>query len=112
MILIDTTPLVALCDPRDSLNKTALAHLKVLAKAQFGVCEPVLAEACFHLTAPSQRIRLQRMLERLDVLPVPADDPQSLWKEGDRLPFNERSFDTVLSIQVPRAHAGPAKARR
>ena len=81
MILIDTTPLVALCDPRDSLNKTAIAHLKVLAKAQFGVCEPVLAEACFHLTAPSQRIRLQRMLERLDVLPVPADDPQSLWKE-------------------------------
>jgi predicted nucleic acid-binding protein len=33
MILIDTGVLVALCDPRDSLNKTALRHLKALAKS-------------------------------------------------------------------------------
>ena len=81
MILIDTTPLVALCDLRDSLNKTALKHLKVLAKSQFAICEPVLAEACFHLSGPSQRNRLQQTLERFGVLPVPVDDSQSLWKE-------------------------------
>ena len=81
MILIDTTPLVALCDARDSLNKTALGHLNVLAKSRFAICEPVLSEVCFHLSAASQRSRLQRILERLDVLPVSVDDPQSLWKE-------------------------------
>ena len=81
MILIDTTPLVALCDPRDSLNKIALNHLKILAKTQLAICEPVLTEACFHLYAPSQRIRLQRTLEGLHVLPVPVDDPHSLWTD-------------------------------
>ena len=81
MILIDTTPLVALCDPRDSLNATALSHLKTLAKSQLAICEPVLSEACFHLSAPSQRNRLMRTLESLDVLPAPVDDAASLWKE-------------------------------
>src|SRR6266571_1057684 len=81
MILIDTTALVALCDPRDPLNKTALRHLKVLAKSQFAICEPVLAEACFHLSTLPQRSRLQRTLAALDVLPIPVDDAQTLWKE-------------------------------
>jgi predicted nucleic acid-binding protein len=81
MILIDTTPLIALCDPRDSLNKTALKHLKDLSNSQFAVCEAVLAEACFHLSAPSQRNRLRRMIEDLDVRPVAVEDDDSLWKE-------------------------------
>jgi len=81
MILIDTTPLVALCDPRDSLNKTALKHLKLLTKAQLAVCEPVLAEVCFHLSAPSQRNRLQRVLEAFHVMPAPVVDAHALWKE-------------------------------
>ncbi len=81
MILIDTTPLVALCDQRDSLNKTALRHLKVLAKSQFAICEPVLAEVCFHLPASSQRSRLQRTLEALNVVAAPVEDSQSLWKD-------------------------------
>lgn len=81
MILIDTAPLVALCDPRDSLNKTALRHLKALAQSQFVICEPVLAEACFHLSIPSQRDRLRQTLKALDVLPVSVDDVQTLWKE-------------------------------
>ena len=37
MILIDAEPLVALCDPRHSLNKTALRHLKGLEKSQFAI---------------------------------------------------------------------------
>jgi predicted nucleic acid-binding protein len=81
MILMDTTPLVALCDPRDSLNKMALKHLKALGNSPLAICEPVLTEVCFHLSAPSQRNRLQRMLEALYVLPVFVDDPQSLRRE-------------------------------
>ena len=81
MILIDTTVLVALCDPRDSLNKTALRHLKTLAQAEFAVCEAVLSETCFHLSADSQRQRLKRILEDLDVQLVLADDLRSLWFE-------------------------------
>lgn len=81
MILIDTTPLVALCDPRDSLNAIALRHLKSLAKSQLAICEPVLCEACFHLSTPHQRNRLQMTIESLGILPVSVDDPRSLWKE-------------------------------
>ena len=81
MILVDTTPLVALCDPRDSLHKTALSHLTNLAKFQLRVCEPVLAEVCFHLSASSQRQRLRRTLEDLHVLPAPVNDDESLWRE-------------------------------
>ena len=81
MILMDTAVLVALCDPRDSLNKTALRHLKALAQSQFAVCEAVLSEACFHLSADSQRQRLKRILEELDVQLAPAGDARSLWIE-------------------------------
>ena len=81
MILIDTTALVALCDPRDSLNKTALRHLKTLARSPFAICEPVLAETCFHLSAVSQRKRLQATLEALDVTPAAIGDSTSLWEE-------------------------------
>src|ERR1700688_2111498 len=81
MILVDTTPLVALCDPRDPLNETALSHLKSLADSQFAICEPVLVEACFHLSAPSQRLRLWWMLERLGIIPLSVENVHSLWKE-------------------------------
>jgi predicted nucleic acid-binding protein len=81
MILLDTGPLVALCDPRDRLNRTALDDLKTLAAAEFAVCEAVLSEACFHLSAPSQRSRLDQLLDRLDVVPAAVDDSQALWRE-------------------------------
>ena len=81
MTLIDTTPLVALCDPRDSLNRTALKHLKILAKSQFAICEPVLAEVCFHLPAQSQRTRLQRIIESLQITAAPVDDGSALWRD-------------------------------
>ncbi len=81
MILVDTAPLVALCDPRDSLNRTALKDLKRLQNSQLAVCEPVLTEACFHLPVRSQRLRLQRMVEQLGMLPVPIDDHESLWTD-------------------------------
>ena len=57
MILIDTTPLVALCDARDSRHRAALKDLNALASARLGVCEAVLVEACFHL--PQRRATSQ-----------------------------------------------------
>ncbi len=81
MILIDTTALVALCDPRDSLNKNALKDLVGLTKSQLAICEPVLSEACFHLSASAQRNRLRHVLMRLHVQSVVIEDAQSLWNE-------------------------------
>jgi hypothetical protein len=40
VILIDTTPLLALCDPRDGLHATALADLDRVAKRPVVLCEP------------------------------------------------------------------------
>lgn len=66
MILVDTGPLVALCDPRDSLHQVVRRHLASLATAEFAVCEPVLVETCFHLPYDAQRQRLRRLLEELN----------------------------------------------
>lgn len=71
MILIDTTPLVALCDARDSYHKRAIDHLQDLAQSPFATCEAVLAETCFHLPHRSQRLRLQTLLDQLAVVPLP-----------------------------------------
>jgi predicted nucleic acid-binding protein len=62
VILLDTGPLVAVCDPRDRLNAKALRDLDRLAKRPLVVCEPVLTEACFHLRHRVQRERRHRFL--------------------------------------------------
>ena len=67
MILVDTTPLVALCDARDSKHRTAVKHLESLAARDFLVCDAVLTEACFHLPHHSQRQRLRLLLHDLDM---------------------------------------------
>lgn len=72
MILLDTGPLVALCDPRDARHQTAVAHLRPLAKGEFAVCDAVLTETCFHLPHDSQRKRLRALLQDLTVAVVPA----------------------------------------
>jgi predicted nucleic acid-binding protein len=72
VILVDTGPLVALCDPRDSLHGTAVGHLRTLVKRDFGVCDAVLNEACFHLPHDSQRKRLRALLQDLTVAILPA----------------------------------------
>jgi len=71
VILIDTTPLVALCDGRDSKHRIALKHLKLLAADEFVVCDAVLTEACFHLPYRNQRQRLRALLGDLNVQPIP-----------------------------------------
>lgn len=71
MILIDTTPLVALCDARDSKHRTALKHLESLAPEEFALCDAVLTEACFHLPHRNQRQRLRALLHDLSVQAIP-----------------------------------------
>jgi len=72
VILIDTAPLVAVCDARDSKHRMALKHLESLAPDEFAVCDAVLTEACFHLPHRNQRQRLRALLRDLGVQPIPA----------------------------------------
>jgi predicted nucleic acid-binding protein len=77
--LLDTTPLVALCDPRDGLNRRALRDLDRLAREPLVLCLPVLTEACFLLPQRPQRERLRRVLEEFSVTPYRSDDESRLW---------------------------------
>ena len=72
MILIDTTPLVALCDRRDSYHKRAVRQLNAFARSTFATCDAVLTEACFHLPHSSQRLRLRDLLDELAIESLPA----------------------------------------
>jgi predicted nucleic acid-binding protein len=68
MTVIDTTPLVALCDHRDGLHDVAWEDLATLGGGPFGIIEPVLAEALFLLRPTHLRLRLRRLLlEELNV---------------------------------------------
>jgi len=79
MILIDTTPLVALCDARDEKHRLSVKHLGLLISNEFAVCEAVLAETCFHLPYGNQRRRLRALLSDLGVEPVPAATRNDFW---------------------------------
>jgi len=79
VILVDTAPLVALCDPRDRLNRTALTHLERLHREPLVVCSPVLSEACFHLPHAVQRERLRRFLIEFSVTAYRSTDEVRLW---------------------------------
>ncbi len=81
MILLDTGPLVALCDPRDALNRVALRDLGRLAGMTLVLCPPVLAEACFLLPHAVQRQRVRRFLEEFPVVADRTDDGRAMWFE-------------------------------
>ncbi len=81
MILLDTAPVVALCDPRDALNRRALRDLDRLAREPFVLCTPVLTEACFLLPHRVQRERLRRFLAEFSVGPYRSEDEGRLWLE-------------------------------
>ena len=78
MILIDTTPLVALCDPRDGLHARALADLDRVSRRAIALCEPVLTEACFLLSHAVQRARLERLIGDLGMAPLAVEDEAEL----------------------------------
>lgn len=81
MILIDTGPLVALCDARDEKHRVAVKHLESLAPCQLVACDAILTEACFHLPYISQRQRLRAILDNLRVQRVPASSESTFWLE-------------------------------
>jgi predicted nucleic acid-binding protein len=72
MVLVDTGPLVALCDRRDSRHRRAVRQLESLAAQGLFVCDAVLTETCFHLPHRSQRLRMRALLAELAIEPVPA----------------------------------------
>ena len=64
------SPLVALCDARDSYHRRAVRDLEQLGGSTFATCEAVLVESCFHLPNKSQRLRLRALLDYLAVAPL------------------------------------------
>lgn len=81
MILVDTTPLVALCDRRDSYHEQAVHHLRHLSDSTFGTCEAVLVETFFHLAHEAQRLRLRALLDELVVVPLPPEPTRGYCNE-------------------------------
>jgi predicted nucleic acid-binding protein len=81
VILVDTGPLVALCDARDAKHRVSVKQLESLAVEEFAVCDAVLAEACFHLPHRSQRARLRAFVHDLNVQPAPLNFEATLWSD-------------------------------
>jgi predicted nucleic acid-binding protein len=82
VILVDTTPLVALCDGRDALHARAVRDLASLAPVnRFAVCDAVLTETCFHLPHPHQRQRLRLLLRDLGIRAIPLESERDVWFE-------------------------------
>ena len=79
MILVDTTPLVALCDDRDSQHSIAVKQLGKLASAGLCTCEAVLMESCFHLPRREQRQRLHALLDALAISSLPGPCDRHFW---------------------------------
>ena len=82
MILVDTTPLVALCDARDGKHRTAVKQLESLADDELAICDAVLTEACFHLPHRIQRQRLRALLDALNVQPLPVAYDGAFWQDA------------------------------
>lgn len=80
-ILLDTTPLVALCDARDEKHRLAVKDLERLGSHEFAACDAVLTEACFHLPHRTQRQRLRAVLDDLGVQPALAAHDDAFWLE-------------------------------
>jgi len=79
VILVDTAPLIALCDPTDGLHATAARDLNRLRRVPLVVCTPVLTEACFHLARAAQRQRLRRLLTEFSITAYASDHKEELW---------------------------------
>ena len=81
MIVVDTGPLVALCDPRDRAHARARRQLSGLAAHGLATCEPVLVEAAFHLPHRSQRERLKALLEQFAVASLQPTADSGFWED-------------------------------
>lgn len=81
MILIDTGPLVALCDRHDALHKLSVKHLEKFKHNPLAVSIATLTEACFHLPNPAHRDRLRQLLSILSIVPIEAQLPTTIWMD-------------------------------
>jgi predicted nucleic acid-binding protein len=79
VILVDTTPLVALCDPRDALHGKARADLDRIGRRALHTCTAVLVEACFLLEHSVQRERLRRLIDALAIRSFAVEDELGAW---------------------------------
>ncbi|MGE0446482.1 MAG: PIN domain-containing protein [Vicinamibacterales bacterium] len=79
MILLDTGPLVALCDRRDGQHTAAVRELGALSGEALATCEAVLAEVHFHLRRPAQRQRVRELTKGLRVEVLPERKASPLW---------------------------------
>jgi predicted nucleic acid-binding protein len=69
VILVDTTPLVALCDAKDALHARAIRDLDRLAREHFVASDAVLAEAMHLLPDAAARARVVKLVRTLPVAP-------------------------------------------
>jgi predicted nucleic acid-binding protein len=82
MIFVDTTPLVALSNPRDGHHARALREIdRLAARGRFVLCEPNLTEAVFLLDRPALRARLERIVVDLSMLAWAPDDADEVRRE-------------------------------
>lgn len=73
MILVDTGPLVALCDTHDRHHARALSEVDRVARDRLVVASAVLTEACFLLPSPALGQRLRSLVTRLEIGGVPGE---------------------------------------
>lgn len=90
MILFDTTPLVALCDPTDALNRRALRDLERLGRLPLVLCAPVVTEVCFLLPGRTQRERLRRFLDEFSV---------TIYRSEEETRLGFEIFDWLIQYQ-------------
>ena len=81
MILVDTTPLVALADERDPHHARARRDLDRLARNGLVTCTVVLTEASYHLSSAYGRRRLIDVLTDLSVGPVTDESDSAVWED-------------------------------
>ncbi len=100
-VLVDTGPLVALCDERDPLHPRALRELSAI-KAPLSVSLPVLTEALFLLGDGRLRARLGALFERGAVSLDGPDDPETLlarcWKWLARFAEHRPDFTDAFLV--------------
>ncbi len=82
IVLVDTGPLVALCDRRDRLHDRALRELDRLARHRFVASDAVIAEAHHLLTTRPTRDRLSALVARLPIVAATPEEPDTRRREA------------------------------
>lgn len=81
MILLDSGPIMALLDERDTLNRRAVGQLKRARGKELYACAPVLTEVAFALPGRHHRRRLAEFLGRFEVRAAAVGREETAWRE-------------------------------